>query len=101
MRNNDKITELKELYSTAYHLNIEMIECLSSFKHVSELYFNAYRHFKNFHVHIFSDDVQYYIEEINEMDNGVDTLIHKLRENINETQEMESYLFKNSKSLVN
>jgi len=101
MRNNDKISELKELYSTAYNLNVGMIECLNSFKHVSELYFNAYRHFKNFHVHIFSDDVQYYIEEINEMDNGVDSLITKLQANIMETYEMESYLFKDSKALVN
>ncbi|WP_432714804.1 hypothetical protein [Pedobacter sp.] len=101
MMNNDKITELKELYSTAYHLNVDMIECLNSFKHVSELYFNAYRHFKNYHIHIFSDDVQYYIEEINELDNGVDTLIHKLQANITETYEMESYLFRNSKAMVN
>ena len=101
MRNNDKITELKELYSTAYDLNIGMIECLNECKHVSELYFDAYRHFKNCHTHIFSDDVQYYIEEISELDNGVDTLINKVQANINETQDMEFYLFKNSKALVN
>ena len=101
MNNYDRITELKELYSTAYQLNIGMLECLSSFKHVNVVYYNAFKHFKKTNDHIFSDAVQFYVEEINEMDNGVDTLIGKIQANIQETYEMERYLFSRRTALVN
>lgn len=101
MYNNDKITELKELYSTAYQLNIEMLECLNAFKHVNVVYFNAYKHFKKTNAFIFSDSVQFYVEEITAMDNGVDSLIGKIQENIRQTHEMESYLFSKHTALVN
>lgn len=102
MSNNDKIKAVKELYSTAYTLNIGMLEFLNDFKHLNELYYKAFEYFKNLNAYIFSDDVQLYVEEINVLDRGVDNLIKRLQANIIETNEMETYLFKNSNdSLIN
>ena len=101
MNNSDKISELKELYSTAYHINIGMLECLSFIKHLNEVYRNAYIHFKLINDHIFSDEVQLYVEEINETDKGVDKLIGTLQANITQANEMENYLFSRRGALVN
>jgi hypothetical protein len=101
MNNNDKITELKELYSTAYRINIGMLEWLSFIKHLNEVYNNAYIHFKLVNDYFFCDDIQLYIEQINEGDKGVDTFIGTLHANIMQANEMENYLFSKRSALVN